>query len=184
LNDQLTGGELRASVDASVRLSAKVRLKFEPAVKAALVVLTRNPGCIVDQDNRFRNQLVHVDEPQLHVPIVIPNPTVEGDHLKVQLQFQPTTILLKFDSHPVARLFTSDARNLLNLISCPLPIASVLVTEEFFPNDFMKKDQSLPAIATAKDIAAIKAPVAGAKFLITPVNTTKALGVKAERQKK
>src|SRR6202034_388001 len=40
LNDQLTSGELSANVDASVRLSAKVRLKFEPAVKVALVALT------------------------------------------------------------------------------------------------------------------------------------------------
>ena len=184
LNDDLSKAELLTSVKASALLSAKTRIKFEPAIKAVLLAITLNPGCLIDQDNKFKDQSVNVDEPHLGLPIAITPPSVEGDHIKVDLQFEKTTILLHFDKSPIARLFQSDVSNFVNLLTCPLPILSVLVAEEFFPNDMMKKEQDLPPMSTSQTIASIHAPIFGEDYILTPVTTSQAWGVKAERKKR
>jgi hypothetical protein len=125
-----------------------------------------------------------VDEPHLTIPITISPPEVSNDHVKMDLTFEKTTILLHFDKSPIARLYESDARNLLNLLPCPLPVLTVLVGEEFFPNDMMKKDQTLPPIAKTQELVAIHAPVLGQNYVLAPVVTDFAWGLKAERQKR
>ena len=184
LNEDLSQAELITSLQAAALLSAKVRLKFEPAIKAALLAITLNPGCLIDQDNKFEDQSVTVDEPRLGLPISITQPTVEGDHIKMDIRFEKTTILLHFDRSPIARLFESKVSNFLNLLTCPLPIVSVLVAEEFFPNDMMKKEQDLPALSSSQKIASIHAPVFGEDYVLMPIVTSQAWGVKAERKKK
>jgi hypothetical protein len=181
VSDELDKAELTSSVKGSALVTAKVRIKYEPAIKAALLAITLNPGCLIDQDTRFKDQSVNVDEPHLVVPISFSAPVVEGDHIKMDVQFGETTVLLHFDRSPVARLFENRVENLLSLLTCPLPILSVLVGEEFFPNDMMKKDQKLPAISKTQKISSIRAPVLGEDYVLTPVITKLAWGVKAER---
>jgi hypothetical protein len=182
LSDDLTHAELATSVSAAVRVTAKVRTKFESAIKAALLVITGNPGCLLDQDTFINNQPVSVDHPDLRLPISISKPGVEDDQIKFDLQFEKTTVLLKFDSHPVAKLLASDVRNLLTLLPCPLPILSVTAVEEFFPNDFMKKDQDLPPISQTEKIGSIHAPVLGHDYKLQPLTTDLAWGVRADRR--
>jgi hypothetical protein len=184
LNDDLTKADLLTTVTASALVSAKTRIKLEPAIKGVLLAITLNPGCLIDQDYKFKDQSVNVDEPHLDLPISIAPPSVEGNHIKVDLRFEKTTILLHFDRSPIARLFESQVGNFLPLLACPLPISTVLVAEEFFPNDMMKKEQELPPMSNAQTIASIHSPIFGEDYVLTPVVTPKAWGVKAERNQR
>jgi hypothetical protein len=183
-SDDLSKAELATNIQVAALVSAKARVKFEGAIKVALVACTLNPGCFVDQDIFIKDQTVKVDHPDLRLPISLSAPTVADDHIKMDVTFEKTTITLRFDKSPIVRLLESDARNLTTLLLCPIPVTALSAVEEFFPNDFMKKDQDLPAITKTQEIASIHAPVLGHTYKLTPVVNDKAWGVTAQLETK
>ena len=186
VSEDLTKANLVSSVSGTAKIKAKVRIQFESALKAALLLYFLNPGCLLDYDTYLNDVPVAVDEPALTIPIAISKPTIVDGALTFNISFAKTTVLLRFQSHPVARLFASDVRNLLHLLpqACPLPLRLVSVVEEFFPNDFMKKEQELPEIANSQTIAAVEIPVKDDTFVVSPISTLLAFGAKAERKEK
>jgi len=183
LADDLKRATLITNVAASAQVSTKVKLVFEPVLKALLILLTADPTCILDEELTVKDQPVGFDQQDLHLPISLSDPYVKDGKVTLDLQFEKTTITLRFQRSPVAKLIESDWRNLRNIATCPaIPVLTV-TAEELFPNDFMKKDQELPAISQSQSIAAIPAPaVLGQSYTVSLITTDTALGVRADRK--
>jgi hypothetical protein len=181
--DDLKAATLVTNVSASALVSTKAKFVFEAVLKALLVLLTANPTCIADEEFFIKEQSVGFDQANLQLPISLSDPYVKDDQLKIDVQFQKTTITLRFQRSPIAKLIESDWRNLRNIASCPaIPVLSV-ITEEFFPNDMMKKDQDLPAISQTQTLTSMPAPVlAGQEYRVSLITTDSAIGLRADRK--
>lgn len=183
VTDDLKTATLVTNASASAQVSTKVKFVFEPVLKALLILLTANPTCVLDEEFFINQQPVGFDQANLQFPISLSDPYVKDDQLKIDLQFQKTTITLRFQRSPIAKLIESDWRNLRNIVSCPtIPVSSV-IAEEAFPNDMMKKDQDLPAISQTQTLTSMPAPVlAGQEYKVSLITTSTALGLRADRK--
>ena len=181
--DDLKAATLVTNASASALVSTKAKFVFEAVLKALLILLTGNPTCLLDEEFYIKEQPVGFDQANLQLPISLSDPYVKDDQLKIDLQFQKTSITLRFQRSPIAELIESDWRNLRNIVSCPnIPVASV-IAEEAFPNDMVKKDQDLPAISQTQTLTSMPAPVvAGQEYKVSLITTNTALGLRADRK--
>ncbi len=116
MTEDLKHATLITSVAASAQVSTKVKLVFEPVLKALLILLTGNPTCILDEELTIKDQPVDFDQQDMHLPITLSDPYVKDGKAMLDMQFDKTTITLRFQRSPVAKLLESDWRNLRNIV--------------------------------------------------------------------
>jgi hypothetical protein len=181
VTDDLKQASLTAVIKASALVSTKLKFVFEPVLKAFLILWTRNPSCILDEEFFVKDQPVGFDEAAFRLPISLSEPYVKDDKVVLDIHFDKTSVMLRFNRSPIAKMIASDWRNLRNVVACPaIPVAAVTV-EELFPNDIMKKDQELPAMSATQTIASLAPPVfVGRTYSLTLLTTETAVGVRAD----